>query len=263
MALRLLLLPAAVLNMIALAAATAGAADSDSAGLAMPPPSRTKHDHPHHRAVHHRKHLSRRRIKHGDHREAPAYAARQVRDSREAHRRWFQRMDDPEGELVRRAEPSSNAVICLGTAGAYQQCGGMGYSGDTCCIAGYSCVVGDAWCETLPFRLQSGTGHTKLTTSCPTDSQCKPIATTTTTTSAASSTTSSASPSQSPTGCTGAQVAYGQCGGVGYTGDTCCPTGYYCSYGNPYCASVLASSPFGPGSDSRFHIASGECRVAM
>ncbi|TKA53805.1 hypothetical protein B0A53_03595 [Rhodotorula sp. CCFEE 5036] len=199
MALRLLLWPAAVLNMIALAAATA---PSDPREMALGPARLNQHDHNNNharRAVHHhRKHLSRRRIKNESRREAPAYAARQVRDSREAHRRWFRRLeDDGKGELARRAAPSSVPVVCQGTVTAYQQCGGMGWSGDTCCIPGYTCVVSDAYY-----------------------SQCRPVATTTTT-SATTSTSSSASPT--PSGCTGAQVAYGQCGGVGYSGDTCCP----------------------------------------
>lgn len=146
MALRLLLLPAAVLNMIALAAATA---PLDPREMALGPARLNQHDSNHaRRAVHHhRKHLSRRRIKNESRREAPAYAARQVRDSREAHRRWTRRLEDNEGELARRAAPSALPVICLGTVTAYQQCGGMGWSGDTCCISGYTCVVSDAYCE--------------------------------------------------------------------------------------------------------------------
>lgn len=157
MALRLLLLPAAVLNMIALAAATTGPLDPRDE-MALGPARLNQHDHNNHarRAVHHhhhRKHLSRRRIKNEARREAPAYAARQVRDSREAHRRWFRRLeDDGEGELARRAAPSSVPVVCLGTVTAYQQCGGMGWSGDTCCIAGYTCVVSDAYCKLRKVR---------------------------------------------------------------------------------------------------------------
>lgn len=155
MALRLLLWPVAVLNMIALAAATA---PSDPREMALGPARLNQHDHNNNharRAVHHhhRKHLSRRRIKNESRREAPAYAARQVRDSREAHRRWFRRLeDDGKGELARRAAPSSVPVVCQGTVTAYQQCGGMGWSGDTCCIPGYTCVVSDAYCELRKVR---------------------------------------------------------------------------------------------------------------
>ncbi|KIO27360.1 hypothetical protein M407DRAFT_23405 [Tulasnella calospora MUT 4182] len=37
------------------------------------------------------------------------------------------------------------------------------------------------------------------------------------------------------------QQPYGQCAGSTYTGDTTCPTGYYCAFQNPWCEFVMSS----------------------
>ncbi|KAF9270407.1 Oligoxyloglucan reducing end-specific cellobiohydrolase [Marasmius fiardii PR-910] len=79
----------------------------------------------------------------------------------------------------------------------------------------------------------------------PPTSTAKPTSTTTTTTSSNTSktttstsqttrtTTTTTSTSAPPTS-TGTQVAYGQCGGIGWTGPTTCVSGYHCVIGNPY-----------------------------
>ncbi|KAG7099404.1 hypothetical protein E1B28_001257 [Marasmius oreades] len=53
------------------------------------------------------------------------------------------------------------------------------------------------------------------------------ITSTSTSTSQTTTTTTSAPP-------TGVQTAYGQCGGIGWTGPTACVSGYHCLVGNPY-----------------------------
>ncbi|POY75491.1 putative Cellulose 1,4-beta-cellobiosidase (non-reducing end) [Rhodotorula taiwanensis] len=204
MALRLLL-PIALLSLLVIPDEVASAAAP--ADHVPPPPPRPARLHApiQERRTHHRKHLSRhRRHLHESSREhGAALASRQVRDSREAHRRWLER---DEVELIRRSAPSNLPPVCLGTAAAYAQCGGNGFSGDTCCVTGYTCTFANNYY-----------------------SQCLPSAASPTSTS-----TSSSAPSPTPSGCTGAQTAYGQCGGSGYTGASCCPSGYFCSYSNPY-----------------------------
>jgi len=38
-----------------------------------------------------------------------------------------------------------------------------------------------------------------------------------------------------------ANAAYAQCGGVGWTGQTCCPSGYSCAYSNDYYSQCIPS----------------------
>ncbi|GAA6029745.1 hypothetical protein JCM8097_001028 [Rhodosporidiobolus ruineniae] len=75
------------------------------------------------------------------------------------------------------------------------------------------------------------------------------ISTSTSSTSSSSSTsttttaTSSASPNPSaPAACSGVSTQWGQCGGIGYSGPTCCPSGTYCSVLNPWYSQCLPSS---------------------
>ncbi|KIK68801.1 carbohydrate-binding module family 1 protein [Collybiopsis luxurians FD-317 M1] len=49
------------------------------------------------------------------------------------------------------------------------------------------------------------------------------------------------SPSSSPTSGGGASGAYGQCGGIGWTGPTSCVAGYTCSVTNPYYSQCIPS----------------------
>lgn len=65
---------------------------------------------------------------------------RQVSDPRRAAHDWDNR-------LPKRATVSAVPTVCLGTQAAYGQCGGIGFTGDTCCISGFSCVVSDAYCK--------------------------------------------------------------------------------------------------------------------
>ncbi|GAA6013517.1 hypothetical protein JCM10207_008877 [Rhodosporidiobolus poonsookiae] len=63
---------------------------------------------------------------------------------------------------------------------------------------------------------------------------------TTTTTTKTTTTTTSASPSAT---CASSRQ-WAQCGGSGYSGATCCPSGYYCSYSNAWYSQCI------PGSDT-------------
>ncbi|GAA5915963.1 hypothetical protein JCM6882_000193 [Rhodosporidiobolus microsporus] len=237
----------------------------------------------------------------------PRIEQRQVHNVREAARAWEKR-----DEVAKRASPSNvpKTGICLGTAGAYAQCGGLTYEGDTCCITGYTCTKSDdyysqcrpsttecanafygqcggltwmgatccpsgsacvssgpyyaqcvpgassgststttsAAAQTSSSSTSSSASKTTTTTQAQTTTSSKTTTTTTssttTTTSSRTSTTTSSSAAPAPS-CTGTGFAWGQCGGQTWTGATCCPSGYYCSYSGPYysqCVPGTASS---------------------
>ncbi|KAJ3349174.1 hypothetical protein HDU83_000733 [Entophlyctis luteolus] len=102
------------------------------------------------------------------------------------------------------SEPSSTAA-CVGE---WYQCGGVTYSGSTCCVYGNSCVYFNDYY-----------------------SQCLPIT--------VSSTKTSAATAAAVTTTGGVCVSlYGQCGGIGYSGPTCC-TSSTCKYSNDYYSQCL------------------------
>ncbi|BGP54626.1 hypothetical protein JCM8202v2_002213 [Rhodotorula sphaerocarpa] len=203
------------------------------------------------RNLRHRRHLSRRHRRDLGSQHAAVYADRQVQNGREAHRRWVRR---DEIELERRSTPSNVPApppTCSYSAAAYAQCGGVGYTGDTCCVSGYTCVFSNSYySQCVPGSNPPSTTTTTPAAPTPTppgctglqsayDSQCVPGSNPPSTT-----TTTPAAPTPTPPGCTGLQSAYGQCGGQGYLGATCCPTGYICSVSNPYysqCVPVSAN----------------------
>eukprot|EP00752_Nemacystus_decipiens_P013639 g12092.t1 len=89
---------------------------------------------------------------------------------------------------------------CTTPVEPYEQCGGVDYTGSTCCTEGYACTErGEDGCFL----------------------QCRPASTEN------ESTPSPIAAMEEPTDqdCSG---AYGQCGGNNYTGATCCPSGYTC-----------------------------------
>ncbi|KAI5481074.1 Carbohydrate-Binding Module Family 1 protein, cellulose binding protein [Pseudohyphozyma bogoriensis] len=48
----------------------------------------------------------------------------------------------------------------------------------------------------------------------------------------------------------GTGFAYGQCGGIGYSGATCCPSGYVCTYSNAYYSQCIPGSASSSSSSS-------------
>ncbi|KAJ3128500.1 hypothetical protein HK100_009147 [Physocladia obscura] len=112
-------------------------------------------------------------------------------------------------------------VLAQSCASLYGQCGGSGWTGPTCCVAGsvctpqnggtyyYQCLVGSSASTTTSSFTKSSTTAAPATSATST-------ATTVTTSAVASSVTANCS------------AAYGQCGGVGWTGAVCCPSGFAC-----------------------------------
>merc|ERR1711965_1236746 len=96
--------------------------------------------------------------------------------------------------------------------GPYSQCGATGYTGETCCPAGYQCHFDNEWW-----------------------SACYPAA-------------SPPPPPSPPPSLTCPTAPYGQCGGNGYTGPTCCPAGFGCTFSNEWWSGCqeLASPPSPP-----------------
>ncbi|GAA5827137.1 hypothetical protein JCM11251_001133 [Rhodosporidiobolus azoricus] len=83
-------------------------------------------------------HLSRHRRRSPLH--DPRIEQRQVHNVRAAAKAWEKR-----DEVAKRASPSNvpKTGICLNSVGAYQQCGGLNYDGDTCCSNGWTCTKSD------------------------------------------------------------------------------------------------------------------------
>lgn len=118
-----------------------------------------------------------------------------------------------------RAPTTSPTVTC--TNGLYTQCGGIGFSGNTCCPNG-------AWCQ------PSGSTYSQCVvgeapTPPPTDAPSGAPTTTEPTVppGAPSRSPTTKAPTTSPT-VTCVNAVFAQCGGSGFSGNTCCPNGSWC-----------------------------------
>ncbi|BGP51855.1 hypothetical protein JCM10450v2_007811 [Rhodotorula kratochvilovae] len=168
-------------------------------------------------------HLSRRRRALSSSGHSPAIASRQVHDPRRAAARWEKR---DEIALARRATPSNVPKICQGTVTGYSQCGGQNWNLDTCCVEGYTCVYdSEYYSQCRPNASSSSSSSSSGTVFNPSSSTQALAASSTT-----STRTTSAAPSASSTAttCKGTSTEWGQCGGSGYTGATCCPADSQC-----------------------------------
>ncbi|KAL5357701.1 Avicelase III [Aspergillus floccosus] len=81
---------------------------------------------------------------------------------------------------------------------------------------------------------KSSTSTTLTTTTKTTSSTTTTKSSTTTTTSKTTTTTTKTTSTTSSATSTGTSTPYGQCGGIGYTGPTACPTGWKCTYANDW-----------------------------
>merc|ERR1712187_171247 len=115
--------------------------------------------------------------------------------------------------------PSQSTGTC---AEAWEQCGGQGWQGSTCCASGLTCAVLNEWfsmCEPSSYVEEAGTTTAAPATAAP--------AATTTTAPTTTAMTSTAAPATTADGaCAG---PWEQCGGNGWTGATCCVSGYACN----------------------------------
>ena len=98
---------------------------------------------------------------------------------------------------------------------AWSQCDGLQFSGQKCCAAGLDCVFVNSYYSQCQTSLVP---------------------------------TPAPSPAPVPTPATNPPASvcsalYGQCGGTGYTGPTCCAAGSTCVYSNPYYSQCLPSTP--------------------
>jgi len=94
----------------------------------------------------------------------------------------------------------------------YEQCGGQDFAGDSCCPLGMWCMATNTWwsqCEPCDETW---------------DASCVP-------TPSAPSQEAAPAPAAGPS-CSKAK--YAQCGGMDFTGDTCCPSGMWCMAGNTW-----------------------------
>lgn len=107
------------------------------------------------------------------------------------------------------------------TNSAWSQCAGTTFTGETCCPDGTSCQQFDEWWSGCVSECPAGQGWDCETLNGPTP---KP-------------TPNPTSPPVEPSDCTNA--AWAQCGGNGFTGSTCCPADYACTYGNDWWSSCL------------------------
>lgn len=77
--------------------------------------------------------------------------ARQVHNPREAAKRWEHR-----GAKRATASNVPSTVTCKNTGAAYAQCGGIGFTGDTCCVTGYTCTYSNDYCKSSALRVDDG-----------------------------------------------------------------------------------------------------------
>ncbi|KAG8816279.1 hypothetical protein FRC18_001084 [Serendipita sp. 400] len=110
---------------------------------------------------------------------------------------------------------SSSVNTSVSCAINYAQCGGQGFTGPTCCQSGWTCTYTNPWY-----------------------SSCL-LPTSTITTSSSYSPPPASSSSSSVNTSVSCAVNYAQCGGQGFTGPTCCPSGWTCTYANPWYSSCL------------------------
>jgi hypothetical protein len=97
------------------------------------------------------------------------------------------------------------------------QCGGQDWTGSTCCASGLTCVKQTIWFSICEPSSAVGAGTTTVAGSTSAATTAAPV---TTTAAPATPATTEASGS-----CAG---PWEQCGGTGWTGTTCCPSGYFC-----------------------------------
>ncbi|KAG8809082.1 hypothetical protein FRC18_004738 [Serendipita sp. 400] len=97
----------------------------------------------------------------------------------------------------------------------YAQCGGVGFTGPTCCQSGSTCTYSNSYFST-----------------CVLDT----LPTTTTSSASPPPASSSSSARTSSVICTN---LWGQCGGQAFTGPTCCPAGWTCVYINIWFSQCL------------------------
>ncbi|KIO31155.1 carbohydrate-binding module family 1 protein [Tulasnella calospora MUT 4182] len=104
---------------------------------------------------------------------------------------------------------------------------GLAASGGKTGTVNYSGITGFSNTGTTTTTTKSSTTTTKTTTTTTkTSTTTSPTTSKTTTTTTKTTTTSASS--------TGTVAAYGQCGGIGYTGPTTCVSGWTCVYSNDY-----------------------------
>ncbi|KAG8984167.1 hypothetical protein FRB90_005502 [Tulasnella sp. 427] len=101
--------------------------------------------------------------------------------------------------------------------------GTINYSG----IVNYPTVTSTSKTTTTTTKASTSTSKTSTTTSKASTTTSKTTTTTTKTSTSASS--------------TGTVAAYGQCGGLNYTGPTTCVSGYTCTYSNDYYSQCVPS----------------------
>lgn len=140
-------------------------------------------------------------------------------------------------------------VAAQGCNALYGQCGGVGWAGERCCATGSSCQYeNDYYLQCRPYPGNSNCSPTygqcggigwNGATCCQSDwactynndyyYQCLPprdVAIPSPTTATTASATNPA-----PSNCA---TNWGQCGGTGWSGPTCCKDNWPCVYGNEY-----------------------------
>ncbi|KAK8210151.1 hypothetical protein M8818_003639 [Zalaria obscura] len=153
---------------------------------------------------------------------------------------------------------STSSTSTQSAVAAYGQCGGANYAGSTTCVDGWTCQYQNDYyyqcvaATTTSTPTTSTTLHTstsKATTST-TPSRTTTLRTTTTarghtTTTAAwgrsRTTTTSSLRRTTTTAASACATAYAQCGGSGWSGATCCVSGWTCRRQNGYYSQCVSS----------------------
>ena len=123
-------------------------------------------------------------------------------------------------------DPSDSVEACVGGVADYRQCGGANHAGSTCCgSASFSCQFGNQWysqCRPTTVGSETDAGSSK---------PAADAVATTTAAAAAATTVPDNGGSVTQQGCV---PAWGKCGGIGHTADTCCEQGWTCNRQNRY-----------------------------
>ncbi|RKO84264.1 glycoside hydrolase superfamily [Blyttiomyces helicus] len=166
------------------------------------------------------------------------------------------------------AIPSSPATATSqgACASLYGQCGGISFTGPTCCQAETACVVLNPYysqCIPIPFTSITAITATAIpttsATTTTTTTTTKTLTTTTTTTTILNTTTTRSSPAGSSSTSTSTTMpistittttppsypcgpVYSQCGGISFAGPTCWQPGSTCTFQNPYYSQCLPAT---------------------
>merc|ERR1711933_232613 len=114
---------------------------------------------------------------------------------------------------------TTSSVSSGACAEEWGQCGGQDWTGSTCCASGLTCIKQTIWFSICEPSFAVGAETTTIEGSATTTSAAATGVPVTTAAPATPATTEASGSCAGP---------WEQCGGAGWTGTTCCASGYFC-----------------------------------